>query len=777
MSKTSRVTVNPLPYADFRSDTATAPTPEMFAEMMKSSLGDDVYNEDDSVKRLERYVADLCGHDAGLFCSSGTMTNQLALRVHLCDPPQSAMVDIRSHVFNYEAGGISFHSQAAVYPVMPSNGEFITAEDVAARLILDVDVHYAPTRVISLENTLNGTIMPLEEIARIRALALQHGIKLHLDGARLWHASITTGISMEEYCSYFDTVSLCLSKGIGAPIGSILVGSDRTIKKARHFRLLFGGGWRQAGFLAEAALWCIKTNWATMVETHRQARWLERAFQQVGCQITHPVDTNMIWVDTSDTGFTVEELIAELNKEGIKMSGSGFAARVVLHYQISDEVVHKFMDVLRRMAGTPKMKVMVDLTQTTMLENPNCIYDEDEDQRPISPQPQFSALATPAQPIVYVHQQSQPSSQPTSPQPSCSTTTKPSTPTPPQRSQNLKHDDTTSSASHDTESTLVAQKIIPPQRFDSLNSGSSNLLTRRIVHITTTESLNDSDEPSAGDDEDHLQFRRHSIIGFPSPRRLAFEALTRRTSINRDRPLSFIALADSAVPRSPSRENRRSMQLPANSSSIRLSRPLSAYGNIMFRKTSEADLMEERLADLDDEQIYWRAGGGGAVSRFQEHDARILRRSQSLNLGENGNDAAMPRISAHGHLDHEDLTDCDDDYGIGSSSSGLPSAATTTLSLPRLYHNLTTEPTRRQRVGAAQNSSGANTQSSINSKNGNKNNKTKSNNNASKSSPDLSLDHQQKNLQYRIAHNSASKAFKRASSKIVRWGSLLTREP
>ncbi|KAG0362246.1 pyridoxal phosphate-dependent transferase [Gamsiella multidivaricata] len=386
MQKSSK-SLNPLPYADFRSDTATAPTPDMFAAMMKSSLGDDVYNEDDSVKALERYVATLCGHEAALYCSSGTMTNQLAHRVHLSNPPQSAIVDIRSHVFNYEAGGISFHSQAAVYPIMPANGQYLTVEDIAPRLVFDVDVHYAPTRVISLENTLNGTIMPIEEIVRIRELTLEHGIKLHLDGARLWHASIATGISMREYCSHFDTISLCLSKGVGAPIGSILVGKEDTIKKARHFRLLFGGGWRQAGFLAEAALFCIKTNWPTMENTHRQARWLERAFRQVGCRITNPVDTNMVWVDTTDAGFGVDVLMAELAKEDIKISGSGFNARVVLHYQISDEVIGKFIDVLHKLASLPRMKVAVDLTRKSMREQPSGIYKSDDESPPSSPAP------------------------------------------------------------------------------------------------------------------------------------------------------------------------------------------------------------------------------------------------------------------------------------------------------------------------------------------------------------------------------------------------------
>lgn len=262
---------------------------------------------------------------------------------------------------------------------MPTNGQYLTIEDIAPRLVFDVDVHYAPTRVISLENTLNGTIMPIEEIARIRQLTKEHGIKLHLDGARLWHASIATGISMKEYCRHFDTISLCLSKGIGAPIGSILVGDENTIKKARHFRLLFGGGWRQAGFLAEAALWCIKTNWSTMEDTHRQARRLERAFRQVGCHITNPVDTNMIWINTLDAGFTVEELMAELAKENIRISGSGYAARIVLHYQISDEVIAKFIDVLLKIASTARMKVEVDIVKTSTKEQALSVCESDDD--------------------------------------------------------------------------------------------------------------------------------------------------------------------------------------------------------------------------------------------------------------------------------------------------------------------------------------------------------------------------------------------------------------
>ena len=225
---------------------------------------------------------------------------------------------------------------------------------------------------------------------RIRTLTKEHDIKLHLDGTRLWHASIATGISMKEYCSHFDTISLCLSKGIGAPIGSILVGSAETVKKARHFRLLFGGGWRQAGLLAAAALWGIKNNWPTMEDTYRRAKWLERAFVQVGCQITNPVHTNMVWIDTTNAGFTVEDLMAALAQEGIKIGGSGTAARVVLHYQITDEAVERFIEVLRAIATSPQAKINADLTLSAMRENPQSIYDEDDDNEailsvPVSP--------------------------------------------------------------------------------------------------------------------------------------------------------------------------------------------------------------------------------------------------------------------------------------------------------------------------------------------------------------------------------------------------------
>jgi threonine aldolase len=238
---------------DFRSDTVTKPTSDMLQAMLTAEVGDDVYNDDPSVHQLEKRVAKLCGKEAGLFVCSGVMSNQLALRCHL-SPMQEVICDHRSHIYRSEQGGISFHSQCSVMPIIPQDGKtHITAKQVEQKICTSVDYHTPITRVISLENTLHGTVMPIEEIRAISTLAKKHKLIMHLDGARIWNASIATGISLEEYCSHFDSISLCMSKGMGAPIGSVLVGDSEFIGLARRYRKLLGGGWRQAGILAAAA--------------------------------------------------------------------------------------------------------------------------------------------------------------------------------------------------------------------------------------------------------------------------------------------------------------------------------------------------------------------------------------------------------------------------------------------------------------------------------------------------------------------------------------------
>lgn len=329
---------------DMTSDTATIPTDEMFDIMKAATRGDDVYETDEDCKLLEEYVAQQMGHEAALFCTSGTLSNQLGLRCLLFQPPHSVLCDSRAHVFNYECGGISYHSQASVVPVV-AKGNYMTAEEVDNKINRDTLVG-ALTKVVSLENTMNGTIMPIEEIRKIHDVARANNLKMHMDGARLWNASQETGTPLSEYGKYFDTISICLSKGAGAPIGSMLTGTKELITRARHIRKMMGGGWRQAGMLAVAARHCINTVVPTMRETHALARKLGNHLQSLGMRLLLPVETNMIFVDTKNTGLTVAELADGLKAKNIKiLSSNGTTTRIVFHYQITPEAVDDFMQV------------------------------------------------------------------------------------------------------------------------------------------------------------------------------------------------------------------------------------------------------------------------------------------------------------------------------------------------------------------------------------------------------------------------------------------------
>ncbi|CAO3654067.1 unnamed protein product [Mucor hiemalis] len=340
---------------DLQSDTATEPTDDVFDIMRSASRSDDVFGEDISTNKLESYVAQLLGMEASLFCVSGCMTNQLGIRVLLTQPPHSVLCDARSHVYNYECGGIAYHSQASVSPVIPKNGHHLTVEDIESNLITDTIC--APiTKVVTLENTLNGTIMPLDEIKRIRKFTRENGLKLHLDGARLWNASEETGISLREYGQYFDTISVCLSKGVGAPIGSILAGSRETMRTARHIRKLMGGGWRQSGLLAAAAQHCIDAVVPTMRETHRLAKHLAQSLQNMGIELTVPCETNMVFIDTAPTGVLIEDLHQALKKENILISGGeGTQARIVLHYQVTPSVVDTMIQITNKLVEQRKL--------------------------------------------------------------------------------------------------------------------------------------------------------------------------------------------------------------------------------------------------------------------------------------------------------------------------------------------------------------------------------------------------------------------------------------
>ncbi|KAJ4153476.1 hypothetical protein LMH87_009961 [Akanthomyces muscarius] len=318
---------------DLRSDVMTVPTPAMLAAVANCSLRDDVFNEDPTTRDLEAHVAQLAGKEAALFVTSGTMGNQVALRSLLTQPPFGVLADHRSHIILYEAGGVSSLTGATVKPVVPKNGIHLTLEDITANVILGSDVHACPTRVISLENTLNGMVMPLAEVARISAFARSHSIRMHCDGARLWEAVAAGAGTLADFCGHFDTVSLCFSKGLGAPVGSILVGDGPALTHARWTRKALGGGMRQPGFIAAAARVAVDETFTggLLRASHDTARKVEAAWTGLGGKLVHPVHTNMCWIDIEAHGWETARFAEACKEQGLVVSGG----RLVTHYQVA----------------------------------------------------------------------------------------------------------------------------------------------------------------------------------------------------------------------------------------------------------------------------------------------------------------------------------------------------------------------------------------------------------------------------------------------------------
>ncbi|KAF9480456.1 hypothetical protein BDN70DRAFT_979312 [Pholiota conissans] len=323
------------------------PTEEMYAYATLATLGDDVYFEPSSAA-LEAHVAKITGKEAGLFLPSGTASNQIALRTHLKQPPYSVLCDHRAHINKYEAGGAAFHSGAAVIPVIPPNKHHLTLQDVKDNIIISDDTHFAPTEVVALENTLNGTIIPQEEVIAISEYAHSVGVKMHLDGARIWHVSAETSTPLKELCDPFDSVSLCFSKGLGAPVGSVLVGTKQFITKARWFRKLFGGGMRQTGILAASAAYALTHNFPQLPRVHALTKKLEAGLEEIGCGILSRAETCMIFYDPTPIGVTFDEI----GDRGAALSEPLFlgGSRLVVHIQTSESAIEDFLGVVRQLA-------------------------------------------------------------------------------------------------------------------------------------------------------------------------------------------------------------------------------------------------------------------------------------------------------------------------------------------------------------------------------------------------------------------------------------------
>lgn len=343
---------------DFRSDVTTTPTASMLTAIQQCTLLDDVFMEDPTTLSLERFVADLTGKEDAVLVLSGTMGNQVALRTHLTAPPQAVLCDRRSHIINYEAGGVSSLSQALVQPIDPKNGTYLTLEEVQGLAVISDDVHACPTRVISLENTLNGAIMPLSEVRRISQWARSHGIIMHMDGARLWEAVAAGAGTLKEFCDEMDSISLCFSKGLGAPIGSIVVGSKPFIKRCRWIRKSIGGGLRQAGVVAAPARVAVEETFlgGRLAQSHANAKAIAKVWTDLGGKMKYPVDTNMVWLDIEAHGIDLNSWIELGEKYGVRIRGG----RLVVHYQIGEEAIARldqlFREVLRGEKGTKRKR-------------------------------------------------------------------------------------------------------------------------------------------------------------------------------------------------------------------------------------------------------------------------------------------------------------------------------------------------------------------------------------------------------------------------------------
>ncbi|WEG13840.1 low-specificity L-threonine aldolase [Pullulanibacillus sp. KACC 23026] len=337
---------------DLRSDTVTKPTEEMRRAMYEAEVGDDVYGEDPTLNELEEMAADILGKEAALFVTSGTQGNQVAVLTH-CRPGQEIILEENAHIYVYEGGAIS--ALAGVQPKLVTgiHGS-LQAEDVE-RAIRGEDIHEPETGLIAIENTHNragGSIIPLEDMKRVYTVAQQNGIPVHLDGARLFNAVVQSGHSAKEFARETTTVQICLSKGLGSPVGSLIAGDQAFINRARKWRKRLGGGLRQAGILAAAGLVSLTKMVDRLSEDHERAQRLARALAEVeGYEISNNVDTNIVMLDVSNTSLSAKQIVEEVKKEGVLASVFGPSTiRLTTHYDISDLDIDKAITVFQNLS-------------------------------------------------------------------------------------------------------------------------------------------------------------------------------------------------------------------------------------------------------------------------------------------------------------------------------------------------------------------------------------------------------------------------------------------
>jgi threonine aldolase len=333
------------------SDTVTTPTKGMLAAMMSAKVGDDVFKEDATVNALEEKTAALFGMESALFFPSGTMANQTAIKVHT-QPGEQLICDHYSHIFNYEGGGVSFNSGVSCKLIAGHRG-MITAKQVTAA-INPPDFYHSPlTTLVSLENTTNkggGAIWDFQEMKAIKEVCTAHGLKFHLDGARLWNALAVTGEDPKLYGNLFDSISVCLSKGLGCPVGSVLLGSKDFIAKALRVRKVFGGGMRQAGFLAAAGIYALDHHRERLKEDHKKAKEIEAILSEKDfIASVSPVDTNIIIFELNESVLDTEVFMHKMDENNIRLISMGSGKlRLVTHLNYTDEMHSHLLSILNR---------------------------------------------------------------------------------------------------------------------------------------------------------------------------------------------------------------------------------------------------------------------------------------------------------------------------------------------------------------------------------------------------------------------------------------------
>ncbi len=336
---------------DLRSDTVTLPTPGMRDAMMSAPIGDDVFGEDPSVNQLEQKIAKMFGKEAAIFCPSGTMTNQIGIRI-LTQPFEELICFSGAHIYRYEGGGIAGNSHLSVRLLDGDRGRF-TAADVAVNLNNSADPHQPITSLVAIENTVvrgAGSIWSFDAIREIRALAQSKGIKTHLDGARIFNALVETGTNPTDMAAQFDTVSVCLSKGLGAPVGSVLLCSKELESKARRARKAFGGGMRQAGFLAAAGIYALDHHIDRLKEDHTRAKQLGAALKTLPwVSSVDPVDTNIVVFGVMP-GLTTDRVLQELSTFGLRAVKFRAAneLRMVTHLNFTDAMLDEAVSILKK---------------------------------------------------------------------------------------------------------------------------------------------------------------------------------------------------------------------------------------------------------------------------------------------------------------------------------------------------------------------------------------------------------------------------------------------